>query len=221
MRNVSSIVVDRIDFILDHVRGKGVLDLGCIDHDLFAGKLEEGTWLHQRISTVARALVGVDILREHIPQLREAGYDIRFGDVERLQDLSWARDERFDVVVAGEVVEHLFNPGLFLDGVKTLFAPHTTMIVTTPNPFTMRMWPETFADRETRGRDDHTCWYSERTLGNLLQAKGFRIQEFVYSSETARRKGIRPTLRRMLYRKSPRFADGLIAVCSLSDQVAR
>ncbi|MCK4814691.1 class I SAM-dependent methyltransferase [bacterium] len=217
---MNSRVVDRIDFILDHVRGKKVLDWGCIDHDLFMEKRNKGIWLHHTISDVATKAVGVDILEEYIPRLRKAGYDIRLGDAEHLEELNWAGDEEFDVIVVGEVIEHLFNIGLFLDGVKRFFAAQTTMIITTPNPFTIRMLTETFADRETRGRDDHTCWYSERTLTNLLINKGFRIEELVYFSQTIKRKGIRPSLRRILYRKSPRFADGLIFVCSLPDKNA-
>ena len=209
-------VFDRVDFIVARVRNKRVLDLGCIDHDLFREKKERGLWLHHRISEVTRELVGIDMLEPYITVLRKEGYDIRFGNVEELQAVQIDHRE-FDVIVAGELIEHLSNPALFLDGVKRFFSGHTRMIITTPNPFTMRMLPETYANRESRGRDDHVCWYSERTLSNLLKLCDFNIDKMCYYSSSIGRNGIRPFLRRVLYRKSPRFADGLIFVCSLRD----
>jgi 2-polyprenyl-3-methyl-5-hydroxy-6-metoxy-1,4-benzoquinol methylase len=201
-------VYDRIDFILERVRGKRVLHLGCIDHDLFTSKAERGLWLHQRITDVAARVIGFDFLSEHIPQLREEGHDIRFADVEHLENVT--APETFDVIVAGEIIEHLFNVGLFLDGIRRFFAPSTYMIVTTPNPFSVNRILETYRDTEPIGRDDHTCFYSQRTLENLFRMKGYEVVELAYYSYTMHLKGVRPALRRWLYRRSPRFADGLI-----------
>lgn len=201
-------VFDRIDYILQRVKGKKVLHLGCIDHDLFTSKAELKLWLHQRIAEAATKVVGFDLLNEYIPQLRQQGYDIRYVDVERLGETTV--EEQFDVIVAGEIIEHLFNVGAFLDGIKKFFGPLTYMIVTTPNPFSVNRIIETYRDTEPYGRDDHTCFFSQRTLTNLFTLKKYEILEIAFYSHTINMRGIRPSLRRWLYKKSPRFADGLI-----------
>ena len=105
--------MDRLHIIRRCVTGRTVLDCGAADHYCFGHKLSRGVWLHAGVRAVAKSVVGVDILRDAVEQLNAAGYDFRVADVERM-DLS----ERFDVVLTGDLIEHLANPGAFLQCAK-------------------------------------------------------------------------------------------------------
>jgi len=55
------------------------------------------------------------------------------GDVERLDELPV--DQKFDTVIAGDIIEHLSNPGQMLAGIKRFCGSDTRVIITTPNAF--------------------------------------------------------------------------------------
>jgi hypothetical protein len=40
-------------------------------------------------------------------------------------------------VVSGDIIERLLNPSMMLDGIRTLCAADTRLIITTPNAFGM------------------------------------------------------------------------------------
>lgn len=44
-----------------------------------------------------------------------------------------SREEKFDIILAGEIIEHLENTDLFLISLRTLLAPDGIIILTTPN----------------------------------------------------------------------------------------
>src|SRR6266542_3336686 len=107
--------VDRNSFLLERARGKKVLHLGCADEHVVNQKLSNNAHLHAQLKSVASELWGVDISAEGISQLREAGFDnlIR-ANVERLDEIDGLRSQHFEVIIAGELIEHLLNPGLLL-----------------------------------------------------------------------------------------------------------
>jgi SAM-dependent methyltransferase len=89
--------------------------------------------LHASLSAVADC-VGVDLDGESIRQLQERGvfHDVLQGNVESLEQLPSSLG-RFDVALAGDVVEHLSSPGRMLDGVRGLLEPEGTLMISTPN----------------------------------------------------------------------------------------
>jgi len=109
----------RDEWILKHCAGKRVLHLGCAAFPMTASLGRRGILLHQRLAKVCANLVGVDLNPEALDILRSFGFNnLRMHDVEHLETLQL--DEPIDVIVAGEVLEHLNNVGLFFDGCKTL-----------------------------------------------------------------------------------------------------
>jgi SAM-dependent methyltransferase len=65
--------------------------------------------------------------------MREAGFVVTEGD---LTDPSSLRElEPFDVVVAGEVIEHLDCPRQLLDFSRSILRPGGKLVITTPNPY--------------------------------------------------------------------------------------
>lgn len=118
-------VKDRIEWIVEHIRGKDVLDIGCVGESYTCG---HSRWLHGILRKYARFVMGIDNNFDGVMRLREKGYNCVFANAE-----NFSLPYKFDVVVASEVIEHLCNPGLFLDCVKRHLRPNGYLILTTPN----------------------------------------------------------------------------------------
>lgn len=89
------------------------------------------------------------------------------------------------------MLEHLNNPGLFLQGVKELFDRNTIMIVTVPNGLRL-----TGLMRQIKGYEfvhpDHNYWFSYMTVKTLMEKNGYKIEEmltysFFYSQLTVKK----------------------------------
>jgi 2-polyprenyl-3-methyl-5-hydroxy-6-metoxy-1,4-benzoquinol methylase len=167
-------LVDREAFILDRCRGKRVLDIGCIDHPFLEARLADGSWLHAKIVAVAREVVGVDSAERDMAAVRgrpDVGRMI-VGDAERLDALAL---EPFEVVVAGEIMEHLNNPGLFLASAHTVLAAQGELVISVPNAFCLRRLLRIPSGYE-KVHPDHVAYYSHATLSRLLRRAGYQIE---------------------------------------------
>jgi SAM-dependent methyltransferase len=109
----------RLSAILDIVEGlspSSVLDIGC----------GRGFLLDRLVDRGLSGLVGVDVFEE----VEGAGWAYRAGDVTvRLP----ASDASFDVVIAGEIIEHVPNPDLLLREIRRVLVPGGALVISTPN----------------------------------------------------------------------------------------
>jgi len=131
---------------------------------------------------VAKEVWGVDISAEGIELLRKHGIDnIVVGDVEHIDQIEELKQQKFDIILATEVLEHLNNPGIFLQRVKKLFSSDTVMIITVPNGLRLTGLGYTLRGYEFV-HPDHNYWFSYKTLETLLEKNGYQIDEMlVYS----------------------------------------
>lgn len=168
---------DKIPWIMPYVAGRKVLDLGCVRHDL--KETEKADWLHGHLKQQAKYLVGVDYLEEETAALRARGYNVLHANVETM-DLG----DEFEVIVAGDLIEHLNNFGMFLDRVSAHLAPEGTFLLTTPNPINpMRFFQVLFLGRTLSNRE-HTCWFTPEVLGQLLRRYNLEIVQVAYVDDT-------------------------------------
>jgi hypothetical protein len=173
-RNVSMPLVERIPWIVRRCTGQAVLNLGCMHAPNTQEAIRSGLHLHLALLPVCASLTGVDLdlsARGLLPPDSDA-HDIREADVCDQEELGLAIAGRtYDVVLAGELLEHLPNPGLCLDAVGAML-PTATLIVTVPNALGRDV-----ARRARRGvetvHEDHVCWYSPRTIITLLEKCGW------------------------------------------------
>lgn len=154
--------------LLPHIEGKKVLDIGCIGED---HNLATPDWLHGKIEKVASYCLGIDTQKEKVEELSSKGFHIVYGDA---QNFHMGPAPLFDTVFAGELIEHLPNPGMFLDCVNEYLKPGGKLIISTPNPYSVYRWLILFFGNPT-AHSDHKCWYDFTTLSNLLRTYGFKI----------------------------------------------
>ena len=167
------LIRDRWDVIKDWVPAKEVLDLGCVDHE---AKQEEGRdWLHRKIRETARKTLGVDYAADEVARLKAKGYEVVQGNVESLN-----LGREFDVIIAGNLIEHLSNPGLFLENVKRHLKPGGTFILTTDNCYGLRSLKAVTLHDGIRPNQEHAMTFEEEVLRQLLKRHHFEILDFRY-----------------------------------------
>lgn len=125
-------VVNRVEYLADLARGKRVLDVGVVDHAV--RKQSTQAWLHAHIARAAAECLGVDLLKDGIDRLAEAGYNVRQCDI---TDPAAAAEVGgpFDLMICGELLEHLDAPGGMFAAARRLLSPRGRLVVTMPNLF--------------------------------------------------------------------------------------
>lgn len=168
---------DKLDWIIPFVKGRKVLDLGCIRHTL--DETEKSHWLHGIIRNEAKSVLGVDYLQDAVDKLRERGYKVVCANVETM-DLG----DTFDVIVAGDLIEHLNNFGMFLERVSAHLADDGMAVITTPNPVNLLRFVSILARGEAGANPEHTCWFTEQVIKQLVDRYGLEVAEIAYVDDT-------------------------------------
>jgi 2-polyprenyl-3-methyl-5-hydroxy-6-metoxy-1,4-benzoquinol methylase len=83
--------------------------------------------------------------------------------------------EQNDVIVAGDIVEHLSNLDGFLTSVDGALADGGMLIVQSPNPWYWRNVAKSILSVEVENNAEHTCWFCPRTWRQLVARYGFTL----------------------------------------------
>jgi len=163
--------VDRVQYGVELSTGKSVLHIGCTGGDRSQDPKDS---VHAKLHRVARECVGIDILDEQIARFKSHGYDVLVADAE---DFRLPKKD-FDIIYAGEVIEHLSNPGLFLVCANQHLVHSGKIVLTTPQPLTFwRFMMMVVADKYLQPHGGHVCWYDPFLLARLLERNGFKVME--------------------------------------------
>jgi hypothetical protein len=193
--------VDRIAYISRACTNKVVLDLGAMDETAIAEKRGHGTWLHEEIARVAARVVGLDCstLLPADGLVTANNAIIRRGNIFDL-DLLLAQINLIpDIVVAGELIEHLDNPLDFLKLFRRIpRLKGRTLLLSTPNATSIHNCLIALANRESTHRD-HLCILSFKTASTLLAHAGYESWQITpyhakFSEMKRRNYGIRKRL---------------------------
>lgn len=159
---------------------KRVLHIGASDSPFHNEKAVKGLLLHQKIERSAKKVVGLDIDKNAISDLKK--YNIRsiyFGDILTEKYAVDLKAEKFDVIVFADVIEHLDCPGNALKNIKKLMTKKTLLIITAPNVFNIRTLLTLLTGCETV-HSDHVFWTSKKTIERLFKIHHFKIIDFHY-----------------------------------------
>ena len=167
---------ERESAIAEIVRGKRVLHLGCIgfaDSDPLARVDLFQKSLHFRLSQIAD-VVGVDYAESVITQLQSGGHgmNIVVGDVEMLDEVPI--NGQFDIVLAGDIIEHIANPGKMLAGIQRFCGPETELVLTTPNAFGL-LGQVRFTIGRFKEAREHVLSFNRYNLEQMLSRFNFKI----------------------------------------------
>lgn len=137
----------RQDYILSAVKGKRVLDIGCVAKD----QLLE---LHRQIKHQASECIGMDIIpAEGVVQGDAQNFDF---------------DQPFDVIVVGEVIEHLGDVRGLISSAERNLVAGGRLIVTTPNAFSFIMLAHACLGKVVPNDAYHVCLFDVTTLRNMF-----------------------------------------------------
>lgn len=168
---------DRVAQIEAHARGKRVFDLGALDETAYAAKQDNGRWLHSRLCAVASEVVGIDnsaLVPAQGLNTRPNGIIVN-ADIFALSD-SVARYGRPDLIVVGELIEHLPDTLGFLRNLKA--CPElkgVELVFSTPNACSWHNIVIGLAGREST-HPDHLQIYSYKTLRTLFDRAGIELR---------------------------------------------
>ena len=215
-------LVQRVGFIKKISAGKKVLHLGCTNFPYTNDSIENGMLLHFDLEKTAKELYGFDFDQEGIDILSEHGTKNLFrADLEKLEDVEL--DETFDVIIAGEMIEHLNNPGLFLQGIQRFMNAETSLVITTINAYSALR----FIIYGLRGKGgvnepvhpDHVYYFSYKTLNLITNRANLTVEEFFFYDIGTEHRPFNPWYYNLIndisVKISPQLGDGVIAVCSL------
>ena len=182
--------------MLDLIEEKDVLDIGSIGQTNTYNLFD----LYQAVNF--KSLTGIDLpeAEETVKSSFHIDYSKENRDVSilsgNMEDYSFNKE--FDVIVAGDVLEHVENQGLFLKNILKHLRQDGKFILTTPNA---KALPVIFKPNPT-----HTLWHDKYTLRRILDISGFKIdkEQYYYGNKEFYPIYLRP----LVYRQ------GLIFICS-------
>jgi SAM-dependent methyltransferase len=147
---------ERADLFRRYVGGPGrrVLDVGCR-----SGALTRA-YLH------GNEVVGVDVDRMALDEAARLGIETRWADAE--EGLPF-EDETFDVVVAGELLEHVRDPAALVGDARRVLRPGGTFVGSVPNGFRLKNRLRFLAGRKPETDPTHLHLFTPDDLRALLR----------------------------------------------------
>lgn len=166
-------VDDRISFMRQACADKKVLDIGCVAHE--SSRIDSPMWLHRHLAEVASLCVGVDVSPDGVAAMTEAGFIAVQHDLcEGLGPI--AQHGLFDVIVAGELVEHVESLGMVFQTATDALTREGRLIITTPNPYAP--WRVSAGRRGIVWENaDHICYLFPSGVAELAERHGLVLTQ--------------------------------------------
>lgn len=213
---------ERVEFLKEVCAGKKVLHLGCTNYPYTKEAIDNNMLLHFELAKTTQELYGFDFDQAGIDILKEAGVGKLFrADLENLAEVPL--DETFEVIIAGEMIEHLSNPGLFLRGIRRFMNRETKLLITTINAY-CGMRNIIYALRGKGGKNepvhpDHVAYYSFATLKLAVERENLAVEKFSFydigSEHRPHNAWYWNFVNDVCVKFAPHLSDGIIAECRL------
>lgn len=215
--------VDRDAYLLNLCRGKRVLHLACAAWPATEMWCDDGSLLHLKLTEVAGRVAGFDWSEQGLEILKKNGV----ADLHRLNLLeadqveqAW-NDLEFEpeIILAGELLEHLDRAGLVLENCRRMMAPTSQMVITVPNAFSIRNLLHVLRGYE-KVAPDHVAYYSYSNVRELVERNGLTLQRVNWYRYSPTRKPIDSVVDFCIAPAIwmwPQLSEGLIAECRPSE----
>jgi 2-polyprenyl-3-methyl-5-hydroxy-6-metoxy-1,4-benzoquinol methylase len=183
--------------------GDCVLDVGFWGQGVNASSQD---WVHKMIIEKADKVHGIDLDYDdnNLPQGGE------FYVKSSAENFFFK--EQFDVVFAGDLMEHLSNPGLFLECAKKNLKIDGRLVITTPNCFNFFNLTEKISKYEPTINCDHTMYFNIKTIKKLFHKNGFEIVSiaFLYKLDSAYSESVKKKFLNIIYYLLSKITDKFI-----------
>jgi 2-polyprenyl-3-methyl-5-hydroxy-6-metoxy-1,4-benzoquinol methylase len=173
------------------------LEIGCATGE-FAALLHNKGW----------EVTGIDISEEAIrhAKARFHSIDFRCVDVANLDN-----EEKFDLVCAFEVIEHVLSPGEFLQQAARVLSDEGVLVLSTPNyDCARRLGPESWIGFHTSF--EHLYFFSPTTVQKYSDLRGFEAVEWLTDKSTGK---YSDSCRQTSDRRSARFSNRVLETLGL------
>lgn len=144
--------------------GKLILDVGC------------GSGTVTRFYAEGNRVTGIDVDKQALSVCRER-YGVETVWADFATELPFAA-AAFDVVVAGETIEHLPYPAIFLEEVRRVLVPTGLFLGSVPNAYRLRNRFDILRGKPFDRDPTHLHHFSLTSLRELL-ARQFVVEEIV------------------------------------------
>jgi SAM-dependent methyltransferase len=146
---------ERAELFRRYVGGPGrrVLDIGC----------RYGTLTSRYVA--GNDVVGIDVDREALEKAAELGIEAIWADAEEPLPFE---DGSFDIVVAGELLEHVRDPGALVGETHRVLQPRGTFVGSVPNAFRVKNRLRFLAGRQPERDPTHLHIFTPHDIRHLL-----------------------------------------------------
>jgi methionine biosynthesis protein MetW len=157
---------ERVELFRRYVGGPGrrVLDLGCRYGAL------------TRAYVQGNEVVGIDVDRDALAEAAKLGIETHWADAD--EPLPFA-DGSFDVVVAGELLEHIRDPQRLLSEARRVLRKEGTFVGSVPNAFRLKNRLRFLAGRKPEDDPTHLHMFSPPDVDALLAGFDERNVHFI------------------------------------------
>ncbi len=158
-----------LEFLKDEKKSTKILDIGCGAGDLLLTLKEAGF----------KNTEGLDYSIQAKNFAEKRGLEVTLCDFEKETP---PFKEKFDAVICGDILEHVFEPGFFLGKVKQLLKQNGWLIISVPNAgwylngLLLTFFPQLLRLSPAFGVWTHVNQFTVYTLGKLLTRSGFKIE---------------------------------------------
>jgi 2-polyprenyl-3-methyl-5-hydroxy-6-metoxy-1,4-benzoquinol methylase len=148
-----------------------VLDIGFWGQ---GHKVTSARWPHRIIQELTNNVYGIDLdydesRLEHPDHYKKASAE------------NFDFDAKFDLIFAGDIIEHVSNIGLMLDSCARNLKPGGRLLITTPNAFSLFNLAGKLTNQEDPlVNSDHTCYFNHKTIKVMLAKNNWDIETAAY-----------------------------------------
>jgi hypothetical protein len=164
-------------FISSNVNGYDkVLDFGSANHSDATSNLGEKS-AHHSVCANNKSVIAVDIVEHGVNRFPNSVYKtLNLLELNKEQQLE--KVGRVDAIFAGNIIEHLSNPGLLLELASNLLGAGDKLILTTVNPvWFIGIWDRLFSTYYSNCID-HTVILGAPEFLELAERYGFTLDEW-------------------------------------------
>ncbi len=156
---------------------------------------DDKNWPHDLIRNNNKNVFWIDINKK-INLLNKNKYFYELKDAEKFN-----YKNKFDIIYAWDLIEHLSNPGLFIESCIKSIKKGWRIYITTPNCFWFFNIMEKIFKNEPAVNNEHICYFNLKTFNQFIIRYGLEINNiyFIKYLKKDRRESILKKIQNFIY----------------------